>query len=112
MGILHLKKSIGALTLKQFPFELRNWGTPSFESVDPTDSFGQSTMVYVEESKVIKIEPSYDDSINGPWLTDKGRCFFDSVYPFKKWAFLEEPGNFKDEFQDIYMNWEDRKSVV
>jgi NADH dehydrogenase/NADH:ubiquinone oxidoreductase subunit G len=32
---------MGALTLKSFPFILRSWNVKSYESIDPTDTFGQ-----------------------------------------------------------------------
>ena len=38
---------MGALTLKSFPFELRSWDIEKFESIDPTDSFGSKTRVYI-----------------------------------------------------------------
>ena len=70
---------MGALTLKHFPFILRNWNVKSYESMDPTDAFCQNTKVYVNQNQIIKIEPRFCDETLHSWLTDKGRVFFDSI---------------------------------
>lgn len=71
---------MGALTLKNFPFILRSWNVKNYDSIDPTDSFGQDIKVYVNKNKIVKIEPQFSNNINNPWLTDKGRQFFDSIF--------------------------------
>lgn len=71
---------MGALTLKNFPFVLRSWNVRSYDSIDPTDSFGQETKVYIQKNQVIKIEPQFSNNTLSPWLTDKGRQFFDSIF--------------------------------
>lgn len=71
---------MGALTLKSFPFELRGWDIEKFESLDPTDSFGSNTRVYVSKDQVVLIEPDYNTNTFNTWLTDKGRQFFDGIF--------------------------------
>ena len=71
---------MGALTLKSFPFILRSWNVKNFDSFDPTDSFSQETKVYINQNKVVKIEPQFVNNENNFWLTDKGRQFFDSIF--------------------------------
>ena len=71
---------MGALTLKSFPFVLRSWNVKSYDSIDPTDAFGQSTRVYVNKNQIIKIEPQFNDKTLHVWLTDKGRQFFDAIF--------------------------------
>ena len=68
---------MGALTLKNFPFELWRWDINKFNSVDLTDSFGCNTKVYIHKNKIIQIEPSILN-INNNWISDKARQFFDS----------------------------------
>jgi NADH dehydrogenase/NADH:ubiquinone oxidoreductase subunit G len=75
---------VGALTLKSFPFELRGWDIEKFESLDPTDSFGSSTRVYVSKDQIVQIEPNYNTYTFNTWLTDKGRQFFDGI--FETWS--------------------------
>jgi NADH dehydrogenase/NADH:ubiquinone oxidoreductase subunit G len=71
---------MGALTLKSFPFELRGWDIEKFESLDPTDSFGSNTRVYVSKDQIVLIEPDYNVYTFNTWLTDKGRQFFDGMF--------------------------------
>jgi len=71
---------MGALTLKSFPFILRGWNVKSYDSIDPTDSFGRETKVYINKNQVIKIEPQFSNNTLNSWLTDKGRQFFDSIF--------------------------------
>lgn len=71
---------MGALTLKSFPFILRSWNVKSYDSIDPTDSFGQDTKVYINKNQVVKIEPQFSNNTKTSWLTDKGRQFFDGIF--------------------------------
>ena len=71
---------MGALTLKNFPFVLRSWNVKSYESIDPSDAFGQNTRVYVNKNQIVKIEPQFNDKALNVWLTDKGRQFFDAIF--------------------------------
>ena len=82
--ILTFKRYLGALTLKSFPFELRGWDIKSYESINPTDAFGQDIRVYIENNQIIKIEPEFANDSNNNWLTDKGRQFFDSIFEPEK----------------------------
>ena len=71
---------MGALTLKNFPFELRSWDIEKFESIDPTDGFGSGTRVYINKQQIVQIEPNYNENTTNAWLSDKGRQFFDSLF--------------------------------
>lgn len=71
---------MGALTLKNFPFNLRGWDIEKFESIDPTDSFGSQTRVYISKDQIVQIEPDYNVNTFNTWLTDKGRQYFDSIF--------------------------------
>jgi NADH dehydrogenase/NADH:ubiquinone oxidoreductase subunit G len=68
---------MGALTLKAFSDELREWEFIEGEGIDPTDSFGVSLRLSIRENQIFLAEPS--DPSN-PWLTDKGRLFFDGMF--------------------------------
>jgi len=66
---------MGALTLKNFPFELRGWEIEKIESFDPTDGFCSSNIVYLNKNKIVQIEPFENN-----WLSDKGRHYFDGIF--------------------------------
>lgn len=68
---------MGALTLKAFSDELREWEFIEGEGIDPTDSFGVNLRLSIRENQIFLAEPN-DPST--PWLTDKGRLFFDGMF--------------------------------
>ena len=68
---------MGALTLKAFSDELREWEFIEGEGIDPTDSFGVSLRLSIREDQIFLAEPN-DPNIS--WLTDKGRLFFDGMF--------------------------------
>jgi len=85
---------MGALTLKAFSDELREWEFIEGEGIDPTDSFGVSLRLSIRENQIFLAEPN-DPST--PWLTDKGRLFFDGM--FEKPS--TKPTNWGKFFNDI-----------
>jgi NADH dehydrogenase/NADH:ubiquinone oxidoreductase subunit G len=68
---------MGALTLKSFSDELREWEFIEAEAIDPLDSFGVNLRLSIREDQIFLAEPN---DINTPWLTDKGRLFFDGMF--------------------------------
>lgn len=68
---------MGALTLKPFSDESREWELFESEGLDLTDSFGVSLRFSVRENKIFLAEP-WD--IKTPWITDRGRLFFEGAF--------------------------------
>ena len=68
---------MGALTLKQFNNSIREWELSEGEGIDPTDSFGVDLRLSIRENQIFLAEP-YNP--NTPWLTDRGRIFFDGMF--------------------------------
>ena len=68
---------MGALTLKAFSDELREWELIEGEGIDPTDSFGVNLRLSIRENQIFLAEPN---DVQTPWLTDKGRLFFDGLF--------------------------------
>ena len=69
---------MGALTLKNFPFELRGWELEKINNIDLTDSFGSNIKISLNNKQIIQIEPSYAKK-NSIWIHDKARLFFDGL---------------------------------
>lgn len=65
---------MGALTLKPFSDESREWEFIESDAFDPTDSFAVSLRLSIKENQIFLAEPN---DIKTPWITDKGRLFFD-----------------------------------
>lgn len=95
---------MGALTLKSFPHVLRGWEVRSYESIDPTDSFGQETRLYIDKNQIIKIEPQFSNNSSTTWLTDKGRQFFDSI--FGEFASSEESSKIENSIVRSNKQWD------
>lgn len=74
---------MGALTLKNFSFELRGWDVEKYKSLDPTDNFGSYTQIYISKNKIIQIEPQSKTYTSNTWLTDRTRQFFDGIFEAK-----------------------------
>lgn len=87
---------MGALTLKVFSNELREWELIEGEAIDPTDSFSTNLRLSIREDQIYLAEPN-DPSI--PWITDKGRLFFDGM--FEK-SVTNEKMNWESFFQNIF----------
>ena len=68
---------MGALTLKAYSDELREWELIEVEGIDPTDSFGVALRLSIREQQIFLAEPSDPDM---PWITNKGRLFFDGMF--------------------------------
>ena len=68
---------MGALTLKVFSNELREWELIEGEALDPTDSFGVGLRLSLRENQIYLAEPNDPDL---PWITDKARLFFDGMF--------------------------------
>ena len=75
---------MGALTLKQFPFEYRGWDAEYFKSLDPTDGFGANTRAYLIQNQIVLIEPNYNLHTFNKWLNDKSRQFFDGIFDLQR----------------------------
>ena len=63
--------------MKVFSDELREWEFIEGEGIDPTDSFGVNLRLSVREDQIFLAEPS---DLDTPWLTDRGRLFFDGMF--------------------------------
>ena len=68
---------MGALTLKQFSNSIREWELLEGEGIDPTDSFGVDLRLSIRENQIFLAEPF---NPNTPWITDRGRIFFDGMF--------------------------------
>ncbi len=71
---------MGALTAKPYAFTSRVWEVERLESLDFFDVFGSSTFLELRGFEILSILPKINYSINGEWLTDRGRFFIDGLF--------------------------------
>lgn len=74
---------MGALTLKNFAFELRGWEIHKFKSFDFTDNYMSPVLIYLNKNKIVQIEPYSEKYNNNNWLSDKARHYFDALFKTK-----------------------------
>lgn len=95
---------MGALTLKAYSDELREWELIEVEGIDPTDSFGVGLRLSIREQQIFLAEPG-DPSI--PWITNKGRLFFDGMFHLEDsldQTSLNWFKSFNDILESVYIN--------
>jgi NADH dehydrogenase (ubiquinone) Fe-S protein 1 len=68
---------VGALTSKPFAFTSRPWELKSYNSIDVLDSFHSNIRIDIRGTKIMRILPRTNSSINEDWITDKIRFSYD-----------------------------------
>jgi NADH-quinone oxidoreductase subunit G len=64
---------VGALTSKDFRFQMRVWFLKESKSLCTSCGTGCSTVVGTRENKVYRYEPRQNDAVNSTWMCDAGR---------------------------------------
>ncbi|HEX3798411.1 MAG TPA: molybdopterin-dependent oxidoreductase [Verrucomicrobiae bacterium] len=64
---------VGALTSKDFRFQMRVWFLKETKSVCTSCSTGCNIVVGSREEKVFRYEPRENDAVNSSWMCDAGR---------------------------------------
>ena len=64
---------VGALTSKDFRFQMRVWFLKETKSVCTSCGTGCNTVIGSREEKVYRYEPRQNDAVNSTWMCDSGR---------------------------------------
>jgi len=64
---------VGALTSKDFRFQMRVWFLKESKSVCTSCATGCNIVIGSREEKVYRYTPRENDAVNGPWMCDAGR---------------------------------------
>jgi NADH-quinone oxidoreductase subunit G len=64
---------VGALTSKDFRFQMRVWFLKETRSICTSCATGCNIIVGSREEKVYRYTPRQNDAVNGPWMCDYGR---------------------------------------
>jgi len=70
---------VGALTSKDFRFQMRVWFLKESKSLCTSCGTGCNLTVGSREDKIYRYEPRENNAVNGPWMCDAGRLNY-------KWA--------------------------
>ena len=64
---------VGALTSKDFRFQMRVWFLKETKSVCTSCGTGCNIVIGSREEKIYRYTPRENDAVNGPWMCDAGR---------------------------------------
>ncbi len=64
---------VGALTSKDFRFQMRVWFLKETRSICTSCATGCNVIVGSREGKIYRYTPRENDAVNGPWMCDAGR---------------------------------------
>ena len=64
---------VGALTSKDFRFQMRVWFLKETKSVCTNCATGCSILIGSREEKIYRYTPRENNAVNGPWMCDAGR---------------------------------------
>jgi NADH-quinone oxidoreductase subunit G len=70
---------VGALTSKPFRYTARSWELSRRRSVSPHDGLGSNLAVHVKNSRVMRVTPVENESINECWISDKDRFSYEGL---------------------------------
>jgi NADH-quinone oxidoreductase subunit G len=70
---------VGALTSEPFRYSARTWELSRRKSVSPHDALGSNLVVQVKQSKVMRVLPLENETINECWLSDKDRFSYEGL---------------------------------
>ena len=64
---------VGALTSKDFRFQMRVWFLKETKSICTSCATGCNILIGSREEKIYRYTPRENDAVNGPWMCDSGR---------------------------------------
>ena len=64
---------VGALTSKDFRFQMRVWFLKETKSLCTSCATGCNIIIGSREEKIYRYTPRENDAVNGPWMCDAGR---------------------------------------
>ena len=71
---------VGALTSKDFRFQMRVWFLKETKSVCTSCATGCNLLISSREEKVYRYTPRDNDAVNGPWMCDAGRLNYKWIH--------------------------------
>jgi NADH-quinone oxidoreductase subunit G len=71
---------VGALTSKDFRFQMRVWFLKETKSICPSCATGCNIVVGSRENKVYRFEPRENDAVNSCWMCDYGRLNYKWIH--------------------------------
>jgi NADH-quinone oxidoreductase subunit G len=89
---------VGALTSKDFRFQMRVWFLKETRSICTSCATGCNILIGSREEKIYRYTPRENDAVNGPWMCDAGRLNY-------KWIGRE------DRLREVFVRVEQASSL-
>jgi len=70
---------VGALTSKDFRFQMRVWFLKETKSIDINCGTGCNTTIWTRGNKIYRVTPRRNDDVNSEWMPDSHRLAFHEV---------------------------------
>jgi NADH-quinone oxidoreductase subunit G len=93
---------VGALTSKDFRFQMRVWFLKETKSVCTSCATGCSTVIGSREEKIYRYEPRENDAVNATWMCDYGRLNYKWIGREDRLTQVQSP---KSKVQTRRVNW-------
>lgn len=71
---------VGALTSKDFRFQMRVWFLRETKSICTTCGTGCNTVIGARENKIVRQTPRQNDAVNSYWMCDRGRLDYSYLH--------------------------------
>lgn len=71
---------VGALTSKDFRFQMRAWFLKETKSICTSCATGCNILISSREEKIFRYTPRDNDGVNGPWMCDAGRLNYKWIH--------------------------------
>lgn len=71
---------VGALTSKDFRFQMRAWELYATPSVCPGCATGCNVEAHASRNRLYRLVPRHNDAVNGHWMCDEGRFTYKGVH--------------------------------
>lgn len=72
---------VGALTSKDFRFQIRAWELSATETTCPGCATGCSVELHTKHERAYRLVPRHDPTVNGHWMCDEGRLTYKELDP-------------------------------
>jgi NADH-quinone oxidoreductase subunit G len=93
---------VGALTSKDFRFQMRVWFLKETKSICTSCATGCSIVIGSREEKIYRYEPRENDAVNACWMCDYGRLNYKWIGRADRLTQVQSP---KSKVQGRQVNW-------
>lgn len=99
---------VGALTSKDFRFQMRVWFLKETKSIDVNCGTGCNVTLWSRGNEIFRVTPRQNDAVNSTWMPDSHRLAFKKVYSDDR---LNEC-MIKVEGKHIATSWQDTRESI